>query len=1426
MPQRAAVLLLVLLALLGPGSVWSEEDEEEVDYTRSRLSPGCPEDEVWTGWCAASGPWWVTASAWTFRHLGCFARGDDASHRVVARVAGLRVAGVTAPLQCLRACVGSDDHARTPPEMGRATFFAVGDRDRSCYCVRGVPSAEAAGLSPAPAAECKPPDCRTSAVGMDVLAGCTTLLGGGLSCGEDFCDDASRCEMAGMCTRSCGMPSRDSTATCNDAHSHDRLQLYAIVPSAVPEAALPRTPGANPCSTTNNVTTCPVTMQRKSGNALTACCACGGGNVNDFGGCSDHKRFLDSRGRTCADYAALDLCSDDGFGAVGPGWRAEWGSFRPDAKGRVSHSYVEASIEAVISTGTRPEAAILAITEDAKPLSILAGQVSDVQRGLTTWKGESAQELEFPHRDDPGRLGITLAPLGGTHVEIQGRSVMAPCGFHSVRALTATKACRSCDAWWDVRDEWTGAGLAQAGRGAKWYYEIVVGSDGIAQVGFATHGFVPSDGQGVGDDPYGWAFDGNRVEKWHDPTPDVDDGSLEEWQVVDDEDGAVDFGEQWYEGDVVGCLLDLTQPNAGIISFTLTTPGEETRDLGPAFILDEHDRQHGEFYPAGTFVDGIWTFRFAAEELQYAPSGVEHFTPPTRPAKLTHASGSLGALMATVSTDGCLDMLVQAIDPAANLFYSFVLARPPLAPEVEGMESSQQICSVPLEPECDSPALTADTMVMWVILGSAATIGVLTMFTMVQGERLRRRRQFQLISGAALQLDNESVQRVLIDDAARTHFRQKYERLQRMLFGFGRNGLIDITVSRDTLLRDVIELFDTRPDLLDARTLRSQGLRIRFVDELGIDEGGLRREFYQVLFGALVNPHAVVLALPKPDGAAGAGAASHEGPAAMSDDATADAAGSGEQVLALFEATPGYSFGVNRVAASAVHQLGSAAVTEIIERIAAARDSTTGGWVDGSTSPRMAAGFAPDPVGGRGDGSMNAVMGPDGIELEMTAIGASAVTSRVGEGSPEAYLLRGDGAVELTARPQGGSSRGRRGSTSSFEPEPEPEPEPELQFMDRAPPTPRRRTAAAAATLRRPRMARLRTLTSLPAVREALRRQPSGAPGSGSRSDQFVQDLIKADPLALYRLCGIFLAKAIIDDVRLNVIFTRSLYSQLLSHPVGLEELKEVDEELYNSLTWLLETDLNDEDQLEGGAEALGLYFDAMLPPVVSAAAVVAAATASNTPAGAVGGGLAAEGGGGMLEAEAPVPAQAIELKPGGAEIPVTEENKEEFVALRTAFAHTGLVERQMQSMREGFFQLLPDFARLDFDGAELELLLHGVPDINLVDWQHHTVYRGGFDEEHPTIVAFWELVEEMDQEMRGKLLHFTTGCSRVPLEGFSSLRGDGRICRFTIACTDQAVDALPRAHCCFNRCAPLRHLSVLHQRPPLPRFVPQPGGG
>ena len=1348
--MRAALLALVLLVLVRPAD--GEEDEVEPE-SRSPLSPDCSEEREWTGWCEATGGrWTLESSATTFHHLGCYTVGTASA---VARASGLRIAGESAPMQCLRACVESDDYAGATRRgaAGRARFFGVGERDRSCYCLWAA-SPAAAGLSTAPAAECKPPACRHDAVGPDALESCTTLLGGGLSCGEDFCDNANRCALAGMCTQSCAMPARDPS--CNDAHSHSRVQLYAIESAVVPAKALPQTASANACHhRADNVTVCPVVMRRKIGNALTACCACGGGAVNDFGGCEDHENFRDSLGHKCADYATLRLCSDDGFGSIGPGWRAEWGAFTPDANVHVAHEYTEASLEAVIASPVsmlHASEAILTLMVDDEPLSRLGAQVAAAQRGLTTWSGSARSELNYLHQDDPGRLGLTMAPLAGTHVEIQGHNVMAPCGFHSVRALTETKACRSCDAWWDApRDELSGAALAQSGRGRQWYYEIVVGDDGIAQVGFAAEGFVPTASQGVGDDANGWAFDGNRVVRWHDTTPDVDDGTLEDWQVLEDGDGDSDYGEQWYQGDVVGCLLDLREANGGTISFTLTTPGEDTRQLGKAFDLTPEDRVT-EFFPAATIVEGVWTFRFGPEELQYAPPNVEFFTPPTRPANLIHASGSLPALSATVSSDGCLDMLVRAADPAASLLYSFVFTRTPLDPEAVGAATAQ-ICSLPLEPECDTPALTADTMVMWVILGSAATIGLLTMFTMIQGERLRRRRQFQLISGAALQLDNESVQQVLINDAARTHFRQKYEGLQRMLFGFGRNGLIDITVARATLLRDVIELFDARPELSQARTLRSQGLRIRFVDELGIDEGGLRREFYQVLFAALVDPQALKLGLPAPENPPSETA---EVGVLGSRNGTDSAHG----MLALFEELPDYTYGVNHKTASATHQLGTDAMLEMIKRIVGAAGNA------GDVSPaRMAAGFASAPTRAMGMGSWG-----DGIELEVVGGGSSMRAG--GAANPaetQAYLL---------------SNPAARRDSDSFEPEPEPEPEmPGMQLMT---PPPRPPTAR----LRRPRMAQLRTLTSLPAVREALRRGNSGDPGSGSRDDELINSLMQGDSLAMYRLCGIFLAKAIIDDVRLNVIFSRSLYCQLLSQPVGLDELKKLDEELHSSLTWLLETDLNDEEKVEGGPETLGLYFDAILPTTASPAPVGAVAAAGG------GGGTAGGADGGMVVA-AP---QAVELKPGGSEILVTQENKQEFVDLRVAWAHSGLIEPQLQALRDGFFRLLPDFGRLDFNGAELELLLHGVPDVNLADWKHHTVYRSGFDEEHPTIVAFWDIVEAMDQDMRGKLVHFTTGCSRVPLEGFSALRGDGRICRFTIACTDQPLDALPRAHCCFNR--------------------------
>jgi ubiquitin-protein ligase E3 C len=71
----------------------------------------------------------------------------------------------------------------------------------------------------------------------------------------------------------------------------------------------------------------------------------------------------------------------------------------------------------------------------------------------------------------------------------------------------------------------------------------------------------------------------------------------------------------------------------------------------------------------------------------------------------------------------------------------------------------------------------------------------------------------------------------------------------------------------------------------------------------------------------------------------------------------------------------------------------------------------------------------------------------------------------------------------------------------------------------------------------------------------------------------------------------------------------------------------------------------------------------------------------------------------------------------------------------------------------------------------ELQVLIGGasVP-IDLSDLKSHVLYEGGFQEEHPTIKAFWAVVNGFGDEDRRQLLKFVTSCARPPLLGFGAL--------------------------------------------------------
>ena len=74
----------------------------------------------------------------------------------------------------------------------------------------------------------------------------------------------------------------------------------------------------------------------------------------------------------------------------------------------------------------------------------------------------------------------------------------------------------------------------------------------------------------------------------------------------------------------------------------------------------------------------------------------------------------------------------------------------------------------------------------------------------------------------------------------------------------------------------------------------------------------------------------------------------------------------------------------------------------------------------------------------------------------------------------------------------------------------------------------------------------------------------------------------------------------------------------------------------------------------------------------------------------------------------------------------------------------------------------------------ELELLICGSPDLDFDALHKTATYDDGYHADHPLIKEFWEIVRNMDNENKKKLLNFVTGgwkahtCGSLPLTVFS----------------------------------------------------------
>ena len=84
------------------------------------------------------------------------------------------------------------------------------------------------------------------------------------------------------------------------------------------------------------------------------------------------------------------------------------------------------------------------------------------------------------------------------------------------------------------------------------------------------------------------------------------------------------------------------------------------------------------------------------------------------------------------------------------------------------------------------------------------------------------------------------------------------------------------------------------------------------------------------------------------------------------------------------------------------------------------------------------------------------------------------------------------------------------------------------------------------------------------------------------------------------------------------------------------------------------------------------------------------------------------------------------ELKSGGTDIPVTEDNKEEYVEMMLRWRLERGVSQPMEALKKGFMEVLPVHLLINFDAQELEFLMAGTLEIDLDDWKGNTEYRNG----------------------------------------------------------------------------------------------------
>lgn len=220
---------------------------------------------------------------------------------------------------------------------------------------------------------------------------------------------------------------------------------------------------------------------------------------------------------------------------------------------------------------------------------------------------------------------------------------------------------------------------------------------------------------------------------------------------------------------------------------------------------------------------------------------------------------------------------------------------------------------------------------------------------------------------------------------------------------------------------------------------------------------------------------------------------------------------------------------------------------------------------------------------------------------------------------------------------------------------------------------------------------------------------------------------INQEHLEFFNFAGKIIARSIIQGQCINAHFCRSFCRQILHQQVKLKDIGDIDESIYNSLQIILNEDV----------EPLELNFTIDVNEYGSQKTVL--------------------------------------LKENGDEIDVNNENKVEYASLYVNYHLRKSIISQINAFIEGFNWLIPHEDIRIFSPNELDLIICGIPEIDINDLRENTVYTEPYDDEHPVIEMFFSAISKWDPDNLAKFLLFLTGSSQVPINGFKDYSDKGK---------------------------------------------------